>query len=354
METLTVSLGDRSYPIYIKSGAMSDSSFFIPHISGRKVVVVTNETLKPLFEDKITAALAQFDLNWIAIEDGEAFKTLASFEKIMSFLLANNYGRDVTLVALGGGVIGDITGFVAATYQRGVDFIQVPTTLLSQVDSSVGGKTAVNHPLGKNMIGAFYQPKAVVIDIDTMLTLPAKEFAAGMAEVVKYGILGDIEFFQYIEHHKQAIKNKLPEQLVYVVQRCCQNKADIVAEDEKEAGVRALLNLGHTFGHAIEAEMGYGNWLHGEAVAVGMVQASELACLRGWLNNDEVTRVKQLLAYFDLPTQGPAQMGCSEYLVHMKKDKKVQADTIRFVLPKQLGQAILVKDVTESELNQIL
>lgn len=354
METLTVSLGERSYPIYIKSGAMSDSSFFIPHIKGNKVVVVTNETLQPLFADKVNQALASFDVNWIAIEDGEAYKTLASYEKIMSFLLSNNYGRDVTLVALGGGVIGDITGFVAATYQRGVNFIQVPTTLLSQVDSSVGGKTAVNHPLGKNMIGAFYQPQAVVIDIDTMATLPAKEFAAGMAEVVKYGILGDLAFFEYIENNKQDIKAKLAEQLIYIVKRCCQNKADIVAQDEKEAGLRALLNLGHTFGHAIEAEMGYGNWLHGEAVAAGMVQASQVAKNREWLSEQDVQRIKALLAFFDLPIAGPDQMNCEQYLVHMKKDKKVQADTIRFVLPKTLGQAILVKDVTESELHQIL
>jgi len=354
METLTVSLGERSYPIYIKSGAMSDSSFFMPHIKGSKVVVVTNETLQPLFADKVNQSLASYDVNWIAIEDGEAYKTLSSYEKIMSFLLSNNYGRDVTLVALGGGVIGDITGFVAATYQRGVDFIQVPTTLLSQVDSSVGGKTAVNHPLGKNMIGAFYQPKAVVIDIDTMLTLPAKEFSAGISEVIKYGILGDLPFFEYLEANKQAIKQQDAEQLSYIVKRCCQNKADIVAQDEKEAGLRALLNLGHTFGHAIEAEMGYGNWLHGEAVAAGMVQASEVAVNRGWISSEELERVKALLAYFDLPIAGPEQMNCQQYLVHMKKDKKVQADTIRFVLPKQLGQAILVKDVTESELNQVL
>lgn len=354
METLNVSLGERSYPIYIKSGAMSDSSFFVPHIKGSKVVVVTNETLQPLFADKIAQALTSFDVNTVTIEDGEAYKTLASYEKIMSFLLANNYGRDVTLVALGGGVIGDITGFVAATYQRGVDFIQVPTTLLSQVDSSVGGKTAVNHPLGKNMIGAFYQPKAVVIDIDTMQTLPNKEFAAGMSEVVKYGILGDAEFFDYIENNKADIKQKLPEQLVYIVKRCCQNKADIVAQDEKEAGLRALLNLGHTFGHAIEAEMGYGKWLHGEAVAAGMVQAAQVARNRQWLSDSDLERVVDILDYFDLPTAGPSEMNCEQYLVHMKKDKKVQADTIRFVLPKQLGQAILVKDVTESELNQVL
>ena len=354
MENLTVALGERSYPIYIKSGAMSDSSFFMPHIKGKKVVVVSNHTLKPLFSEKINQALSNFDLEWITIEDGEKFKTLASYEIIMSFLLANNYGRDVTLIALGGGVIGDITGFVAATYQRGVDFIQVPTTLLSQVDSSVGGKTAVNHSLGKNMIGAFYQPQAVVIDIDTMTSLPDREFAAGMAEVVKYGILGDFPFFEYLEQNQQAIKQQLPEQMSYIIKRCCQNKADIVAQDEKEAGLRALLNLGHTFGHAIEAEMGYGVWLHGEAVAAGMVQASELAHTRGWLSSEDVERVKQLLAYFDLPILGPDNMSCDQYLVHMRKDKKVQADTIRFVLPKRLGQAILVKDVTESELQKIL
>lgn len=354
MENLTVALGERSYPIYIKSGAMSDSSFFMPHIKGKKVVVVSNHTLQPLFSEKINHALADFDVNWVTIEDGEKYKTLASYETIMSFLLANNYGRDVTLVALGGGVIGDITGFVAATYQRGVDFIQVPTTLLSQVDSSVGGKTAVNHPLGKNMIGAFYQPQAVVIDIDTMTSLPEREFAAGMAEVVKYGILGDFPFFEYLEQNQQDIKSKLPEQLSYIIKRCCQNKADIVAQDEKEAGLRALLNLGHTFGHAIEAEMGYGVWLHGEAVAAGMVQASELAATRDWLTQTDVQRVKDLLEYFDLPIAGPNNMNCDQYLVHMRKDKKVQADTIRFVLPKRLGQAILVKDVTESELHNIL
>jgi len=354
MEALNVSLGERSYPIYIESGAMKNSSFFVPHIRGTKVVVVTNTTLKPLFEQNIRNALTDFEVDIFCIEDGEAYKTLASYEKIMSHLLDNNYGRDVTLVALGGGVIGDITGFVAATYQRGVDFIQVPTTLLSQVDSSVGGKTAVNHPLGKNMIGAFYQPKAVVIDLDSMNTLPTREFAAGMSEVVKYGILGDLEFFNYLEQNQAAIQNKDTETMRFIIQRCCQNKADIVAQDEKEAGLRALLNLGHTFGHAIEAEMGYGVWLHGEAVAAGMVQASELAASRQWLSQNDVDRIKDLLVAFELPVQGPDSMNCADYVKHMKKDKKVQADTIRFVLPKELGKAILVKDVTESELHNIL
>ena len=354
MEALNVSLGERSYPIYIESGAMTNSSFFVPHISGKKVVVVTNTTLKPLFETQIQQALANFDVDIFCIEDGEAYKTLASYEKIMSHLLDNNYGRDVTLIALGGGVIGDITGFVAATYQRGVDFIQVPTTLLSQVDSSVGGKTAVNHPLGKNMIGAFYQPKAVIIDLNSMNTLPEREFAAGMSEVIKYGILGDAEFFDYIEQNQGLIKSKHTQTMQYIIQRCCQNKADIVAKDEKEAGLRALLNLGHTFGHAIEAEMGYGVWLHGEAVAAGMVQASELAASRQWLSQQEVQRIKDLLIAFDLPIAGPDTMNCDDYVKHMKKDKKVQAETIRFVLPKVLGKAILVKDVTENELQHIL
>lgn len=354
METVEVSLGERSYPIYIKSGAISDSSFFVPHIKGTKVVVITNTTLEPLFSDKILSALNDFDVKIFSIEDGESFKTLASYEKIMSYLLENNYGRDVTLVALGGGVIGDITGFVAATYQRGVNFIQVPTTLLSQVDSSVGGKTAVNHPLGKNMIGAFYQPKAVIIDIDTLLSLPKKQFSAGMAEVIKYGVLGDIEFFEYLEKNHKAINDMDTSYLINIIKNCCQNKADIVAQDEKESGVRALLNLGHTFGHAIEAEMGYGVWLHGEAVAVGMVQASELAQLRGWLTADDVLRVTNLNQNFGLPSKGPESMTLDNYLVHMKKDKKVQADTIRFVLPKQIGKAILVNDVTESELKNIL
>lgn len=355
METLTVSLGERSYPIYLEQGAMTNSALFVPHIKGSKVVIVTNDTLKPLFSDKLVQTLEpQYDVAIVTIPDGEAYKTLSSYEQIMSFLLEHNYGRDVTLIALGGGVIGDITGFVAATYQRGVNFIQVPTTLLSQVDSSVGGKTAVNHPLGKNMIGAFYQPQAVVIDIDSLFTLPAREFAAGMAEVVKYGILGDVDFFAYLEQHRELIKSKDTLQLIKIIKQCCQNKADIVAQDEKESGVRALLNLGHTFGHAIEAQMGYGNWLHGEAVAAGMVQASKLAQLRGWLDNADVDKVISLLSFFDLPVAGPESMSCSQYIPHMKKDKKVQADTIRFVLPKRLGQAILVKDVTESELQQIL
>ena len=354
MQTLKVALGERSYPIFIGEGLL-EQGLMNPYIRGRQVMIVSNETVAPLYIEQLKASLdSAWKVDEVILPDGEQYKTLETFNSVMSYMLEGNYSRDVVVIALGGGVIGDLVGFAASCYQRGIDFIQIPTTLLSQVDSSVGGKTAVNHPMGKNMIGAFYQPQAVVIDIDTLFTLPAREFAAGMAEVIKYGILGDAEFFAYIEQHKTSIKEKNTAQLIEIIKRCCRNKADIVAQDEKESGIRALLNLGHTFGHAIEAEMGYGNWLHGEAVAVGMVQASQLAQLRGWLNESEVEQVTQLLGFFDLPVTGPENMDCSHYLPHMKKDKKVQADTIRFVLPKRIGKAILVKDVTESELQQIL
>ena len=354
MKSLQVNLGEHSYPIYIEQGDSNLSSLLTPHILGKNVIVVSNETVLPLFKDSIQTALQSFNVSYFAIPDGERFKTLDTYNHIMTFLLEEGAARDVTLVALGGGVVGDICGFVAATFMRGVDFIQVPTTLLSQVDSSVGGKTAVNHPLGKNMIGAFYQPNAVFIDINSILSLPKREFAAGMAEVIKYGILGDIELFEYLEAHINDLLSLEPEVLSYVIHRCCKNKADIVSQDEKEQGLRALLNLGHTFGHAIEAEQGYGNWLHGEAVAAGMVQAMQLSQVRGWVTKAEVDRVSALISAFGLPISGPESMTCGDYLKHMKKDKKVLSDTIRFILPKQLGQAILVSDVTEQELQQIL
>lgn len=277
MTALVVDLDDRSYPIYISSGLLNSSKPLVSHIKSKRVCVVSNEIVFPLYGDALLAILQDYQVDYIVLPDGEKEKSLDNFNVIMTHLLENEHGRDSTLIALGGGVIGDITGFAAACYQRGVDFIQIPTTLLSQVDSSVGGKTAINHPLGKNMVGAFYQPKAVLIDINSLNTLPEREFAAGMAEVIKYGILGDAEFFDWLEVNKAAIKNKDAEMLAEVINRCCQCKADIVAEDEKESGKRALLNLGHTFGHAIEAEKGYGVWLHGEAVAAGMVIASKLS-----------------------------------------------------------------------------
>ncbi|WP_372930363.1 3-dehydroquinate synthase, partial [Shewanella putrefaciens] len=265
-----------------------------------------------------------------------------------------NYGRDSVLVALGGGVIGDMTGFAAACYQRGIDFIQIPTTLLSQVDSSVGGKTAVNHPLGKNMIGAFYQPQLVLIDTQCLHTLPAREFAAGMAEVIKYGIMWDGEFFQWLENNVQALKRLETEALVYAISRCCEIKADVVSQDETEQGVRALLNLGHTFGHAIEAEMGYGNWLHGEAVAAGTVLAAQTARSLGLIDESIVCRIVQLLQAFDLPVSAPESMDFDSFIQHMRRDKKVLGGQIRLVLPTGIGQADVFSQVTESTLEQVI
>lgn len=354
MKSLTVNLAEHSYPIYIEQDSSNFKSLLKTHIKAKQVVVISNETVLPIFSTAISDALSDYDVRFFTLPDGEEYKTLASFESIMSFLLTEQVGRDVTLIALGGGVVGDITGFVASTYMRGVDFIQIPTTLLSQVDSSVGGKTAVNHPLGKNMIGAFYQPKAVLIDVSSLQTLPPREFAAGVAEVVKYGLLADSVFFEYLEEHVAQLKAQDLNVLSYVIGRCCQIKAEIVSEDEKEQGKRALLNLGHTFGHAIEAEQGYGNWLHGEAVAAGMVQAAQLSHSRGWLSLNDIKRTTSLLESFDLPVQGPASMNLESYLKHMKKDKKVLAQTIRFILLKSLGQAILVSDVSDEELKTIL
>lgn len=350
MLELSVNLGERSYPIKIASGLIRQAPELCSIVGSKRVVVITNNTIAPLYLDLFCSQLPSEQILTLAIDDGEKYKSLDTFAAINGFLLENNCGRDTVLIALGGGVIGDLVGFVAACYQRGVPFIQVPTTLLSQVDSSVGGKTAVNHPLGKNMIGAFYQPQAVYIDIETLSTLPQREFSAGIAEVIKYGLICDNAFFEYIEEN-QAELLKLNEQaLAYVIEKCCAIKADIVAKDEKESGLRALLNLGHTFGHAIEAEMGYGNWLHGEAVATGMVLACQLAGIRGWLTNSEIERVINLLAAFNLPTQAPSEMTLNQFIQHMMKDKKNQQGKIRFVLPTSFGDCALVDDVTEDEL----
>ena len=268
--------------------------------------------------------------------------------------MQNNCGRDTCLIALGGGVIGDLTGFVAACYQRGVPFIQIPTTVLSQVDSSVGGKTAVNHPLGKNMIGAFYQPQAVFIDTNSLHTLPAREFAAGMAEVIKYGLIYDTELFAFIEQNVEKLQQLDEASLQHIIYRCCEIKALIVAQDEKENGLRALLNLGHTFAHAIEAQMGYGVWLHGEAVATGMVLAAKLAHTRGDLSQTEVDRIVTLLKLYNLPTEIPSEMTAEQFLMHMRKDKKNKKGTIRFILPTQFGQCALVDDVSDDQVRALI
>ncbi len=354
MAILNLELGERSYPIYIDSGLISKTDLLSTHIRAKRVCIVTNDIVAPLYLDSLKAKLADFTVDEVILPDGEAEKNLANFEVIMSHLLKNEHGRDTTLIALGGGVIGDITGFAAACYQRGIDFIQIPTTLLSQVDSSVGGKTAVNHPLGKNMVGAFYQPKAVFIDIDSLKTLPMREFNAGMAEVIKYGILGDEAFFIWLEDNISAIKAGDEDVLAQMIEKCCQCKADIVASDEKESGVRALLNLGHTFGHAIEAEQGYGKWLHGEAVATGMVLAAKLAVAMNLLEVSELRRIEGIIAAFDLPIIAPQDMGFAEFIRHMRRDKKNIAGKLRFIIPTAIGQSEIRDDVTQDTLQEIL
>jgi 3-dehydroquinate synthase len=354
MAKLNVALEERSYPIYIESGLLTNDNKLTQYISGKRVCIVTNTIVHPLYIEQVRKQLVGFDVDEVVLPDGEAQKSLTNFDKIMSHMLANEHGRDSTLIALGGGVIGDITGFAAACYQRGVNFIQIPTTLLSQVDSSVGGKTAVNHPLGKNMIGAFYQPKAVIIDIDTLSTLPAREFSAGMAEVIKYGILGDKSFFYWLEDNITAIKNNDAAILIEMIEKCCQCKADIVSADETEAGVRALLNLGHTFGHAIEAEQGYGNWLHGEAVATGMVLAAKLAVVMDLIEASDLRRMEALIGAFDLPLEAPDNMSFEHFMKHMRRDKKNLAGKLRFIVPTAIGCSEIRDDITESMLQQIL
>ncbi|WP_371375967.1 3-dehydroquinate synthase [Thalassotalea aquiviva] len=354
MHSLVVSLAERSYPIYIEAGLFSQTSQLCQHIKSKRVCIVTNTVVAPLYLESIKSVLTDFHLDVFILEDGESEKNLANFERIIAHMLANKHGRDSTLIALGGGVIGDITGFVAACYQRGIDFIQIPTTLLSQVDSSVGGKTAVNHPLGKNMIGAFYQPKAVFIDTNSLSTLPSREFNAGISEVIKYGILGDEEFFCWLEQHKALIKAKDSDTLNQMIQHCCQQKADIVAADERESGERALLNLGHTFGHAIEAEMGYGVWLHGEAVATGMVQATKLAKVLGYLSAQELNRVIDLLQFFDLPTLPPESMTVDDFIKHMSRDKKNINGKIRLIVPTKIGTSQIFDNITIEQLQQVI
>jgi len=354
MATLTVELGERSYPILIQANLLDDPAVLTTHLITKKVVVVTNDVVDPLYFPVLSDALAGYEVSKIVVPDGEQHKNLQSFEMVISKLLEMSAGRDTTIIALGGGVVGDLSGFVAASFQRGMPFIQIPTTLLSQVDSSVGGKTAVNHPLGKNMIGAFYQPKAVLIDTHSLSTLPKREFAAGMAEVIKYGVIYDANFFLWLEENQQAIKQQELVSLQYMIARCCEIKAEIVAIDERESGLRAILNLGHTFGHAIEAEKGYGNWLHGEAVSAGIVLASAVATKMNWLEASEFSRIESLLQAFDLPTVAPNDMAYDDFVRHMRHDKKVQAGQLFFVIPKGIGKAVVTNKISEEVLRAIL
>lgn len=354
MTNLTVALGERSYPIYISEGLLNDSSLIRQHIQGNSAVVVSNTTVAPLYLEPVQSALDGLRHDAIILPDGEAYKTLDSLNQIYTHLLEAHFDRNTTLIALGGGVIGDITGFAAASYQRGVPFIQIPTTLLSQVDSSVGGKTGVNHPLGKNMIGAFYQPQAVIIDISTLSTLPDRELSAGIAEVIKYGILGDAEFFSWLEQNMDKLLSRDAETLSYAIARSCQDKADIVAADEREKGQRALLNLGHTFGHAIETGMGYGVWLHGEAVACGMVMAAQLSHSLGWIDQESVERIRTLIKRANLPTSPPEEITSEQFMDLMAVDKKVIDGQLRLVLLNSIGKAIVTDQFAPGALTNML
>lgn len=343
MERVTVTLGERSYPIIIEAGLFHQPASFFPLRDGDKALLVTNDLIAPLYLEIVRNSLQKLGVivDSVILPDGEKYKTLSTMDQVFTQLLENNHGRDTTLIALGGGVIGDLTGFAAASYQRGVRFIQVPTTLLSQVDSSVGGKTAVNHPLGKNMIGAFYQPAAVIIDINCLKTLPERELCSGLAEVIKYGIILDANLFNWLEKNIDSLLALDIHAMGYCIRRCCEIKAQVVAADEREGGIRALLNLGHTFGHAIEAEMGYGNWLHGEAVSAGMVMAAETARLLGQFSQSDVDRIKRLLKRANLPVEGPESMKPDAYMPHMLRDKKTLAGELRLVLPTAIGQSEL-------------
>lgn len=355
MKILEVDLGDRSYPIFIGKNTLLPEHL-TPYVKGKQVMLVTNDTVAPLYLDKVVTLFrtAGFDVAETILPDGEAFKDLEHVNLIFDRLLESRFNRTVTLVALGGGVVGDMTGFAAACYQRGVPFIQIPTTVLSQVDSSVGGKTGVNHPRGKNMIGAFHQPQSVVIDIDLLSTLPDRELSAGLAEVIKYGLIYDIEFLAWLEANMSELMARQPEQLAYAIHRSCQIKAEVVAQDERESGIRALLNLGHTFGHAIEAEQGYGNWLHGEAVAVGMLMATDLSCRLGWLDSTDYQRVKNLILAAGLPVVPPEGMSADSFLEHMAVDKKVIDGKLRLILLPTLGEAIQTAEFDLSLLMQTL
>lgn len=353
MKTFTVDLGTRSYPIYIGSGLLAKPDIYRQHIKSKQVLLLTNETVAALYLDAVMQSLTDFTVATVILPDGEQFKTLEYVNKIFDQLLASKFNRNATLIALGGGVIGDMGGFAAACYQRGIPFVQIPTTLLAQVDSSVGGKTGVNHPLGKNMIGAFYQPQCVLADTRTLNTLDDRQFSAGLAEVIKYGLIRDIEFFVWLENNINQLLNRDPELLAYAIERSCLNKAQVVAEDETENGVRATLNLGHTFGHAIETGCGYGHYLHGEAVAIGTCQAADLSWRLGWLSGAEKDRILRLLEKARLPIDPPA-LGTERFIELMEVDKKNLNGQIRLILLHKIGEATLPVNIDRNALKMTL
>ena len=341
MQTLNVNLGDkRSYPIYIGSNLLNAGALLQPFLS-KQIMIVSNTTVAPLYLDRIQTQLGDRIVNSVILPDGEAYKTMDSAMQVFDALLAHRYSRNATLVALGGGVIGDLAGFAAACYQRGLPFIQIPTTLLAQVDSSVGGKTAVNHPRGKNMIGAFHQPRCVLADTSVLKTLPDRELYAGLAEIIKYGLIRDLPFFEWLEANMARLLQRDEDALAYAIERSCINKAEVVGEDEHETGIRATLNLGHTFGHAIETAMGYGVCLHGEAVAIGMCQAADLSRRLGWLSDTDVARTIKLIERARLPTTPPPAITSEQFIEHMAVDKKNIDGNLRLILLKRIGVATL-------------
>jgi len=353
MQSLSVELGERSYPIIIGEGIFK-AELFKPYICAKQVMIVTNETIAPLYLDSLKACLSDYQVDTVILPDGEAFKDLTHLNLIFDGLLAARHNRSTTMIALGGGVIGDMTGYAAASYQRGVNFIQVPTTLLSQVDSSVGGKTGVNHALGKNMIGAFYQPQLVLIDISVFETLPARELSAGLAEVIKYGLIYDRDFLQWLDSHLDDLLAKKSSMLIEAVRRSCDIKAEVVAQDEREGGVRAILNLGHTFGHAIETHQGYGVWLHGEAVAAGTIMALRMSQRLGWVSAQEVALACDMFKRASLPIAPPANMTSDDFMTLMAVDKKNLDNRIRLVLLQGLGKAVVTSDYEPEELTALL
>ncbi|CAA0095360.1 3-dehydroquinate synthase [Zhongshania aliphaticivorans] len=354
MKNLELDLGERSYPIFIARDLLGEPDLWTKYIAGRQVCIVTNDTIAPLYLAKLKAQLGDKSVCEVILPDGEAYKTLATLEQIFDTLLEKNHNRGTTLIALGGGVVGDMCGFAAACYQRGVQFIQIPSTLLSMVDSSVGGKTGVNHPMGKNMIGAFHQPNCVLADLSLLDTLPEREYSAGMAEVIKYGLICDAPFFEWLERNIAGLMSRDTDLLEEAVYRSCVNKAEVVAEDEREGGRRAILNLGHTFGHAIETAEGYGNWLHGEAVSAGTVLAMALSLELGWLDADVVKRGKNLLELAGLPIVPPENMDVDQFLQLMGRDKKVLDGRLRLVLLKGLGEAVVSSDAPEATIAKVL
>lgn len=354
-QTLDVLLADRTYTIHIGSGLLNQTELLLDQLIGKQVAIVSNTTVAPLYLQKIAQPLRDSGIRVVEVilPDGEVYKNTETLQLIYDALLEARCERNTTLIALGGGVIGDLTGYAAATYLRGVPFIQIPTTLLSQVDSSVGGKTGINHPRGKNMIGAFYQPKLVLIDIDTLQTLPARELSAGIAEVVKYGLIRDAEFFVWLENNMHKLMSLDESVVSEAVYRSCKNKAEVVATDEREAGERALLNLGHTFGHAIENAMGYGVWLHGEAVAAGTLLAARLSQRMNWLQADDVQRIEAIFRVAKLDQKPPA-LGVNTYLDLMGLDKKVQDGKIRLILQQGIGKAVITSDYDAEQLKHTL